>query len=144
MGFNKRPLTPDELRMMDGKPVWVEFTDGSGGLWGLVHISIFEQICFTNGLQCTIGSPYYGKTYKVYSSEPHLIDRKAWEPCERCKQAECQTDYFCTHDFQIAENNICFYDDSYGEWQREEINFCPWCGRPLTNAAWEKIGGQLQ
>lgn len=64
------PLTLDELRQMDGEPVWVEFQDGSGGLWGIVHITIFAQIVFANGLHCTIGERYYGKSYKAYRRPP--------------------------------------------------------------------------
>ena len=63
-------LTIEELREMDGEPVWVEFEDGSGGLWGIVHITIFEQIVFANGLHCTIGKQYYGKSYKPYRRPP--------------------------------------------------------------------------
>ena len=43
------PLTPYALREMDGEPVWVEFQDGSGGCWGLVHITVFTHIVFANG-----------------------------------------------------------------------------------------------
>lgn len=64
------PLTIKQLREMDGEPVWVEFEDGSGGLWGIVHITIFEQIVFANGLHCTIGERYYGKSYKAYRRPP--------------------------------------------------------------------------
>lgn len=63
-------LTPDQLREMEGEPVWVEFEDGSGGLWGIVHITIFAQIVFANGLHCTIGERYYGKSYKAYRRPP--------------------------------------------------------------------------
>ena len=64
------PLTLEKLREMDGEPVWVEFEDGSGGLWGIVHITIFEQIVFPNGLHCTLGERYYGKSYKAYRRPP--------------------------------------------------------------------------
>ena len=64
------PLTLEQLREMDGEPVWVEFEDGSGGLWGIVHITIFAQIVFANGLHCTIGERYYGKSYKAYRRPP--------------------------------------------------------------------------
>lgn len=37
------PLTPDQLREMEGEPVWVEFEDGSGGLWGIVHIRGYDR-----------------------------------------------------------------------------------------------------
>ena len=64
------PLTLDELRKMDGEPVWVEFQDGSGGCWGLVHITVFNHIVFANGLFCTVGKPYYGKTWLAYRQKP--------------------------------------------------------------------------
>lgn len=32
------PLTLEELREMDGEPVWVTHKDGSGGRWGIVNI----------------------------------------------------------------------------------------------------------
>ena len=60
------PLTLDELRKMDGEPVWVEFQDGSGGCWGLVHITKFIHVVFANGLYCTVGKPYCGKTWLAY------------------------------------------------------------------------------
>ena len=33
------PLTLDELREMDGQPVWVTYHDGSGARWGIVSVS---------------------------------------------------------------------------------------------------------
>ena len=65
-----KPLTLDELRQMDGEPVWVEFQDGSGGCWGLVHITVFTHIVFANGHFCTVGKPYYGKTWLAYRQKP--------------------------------------------------------------------------
>ena len=64
------PLTMDELRQMDGEPVWVEFQDGSGGCWGLVHITMFNHVVFANGLYCTVGKPYFGKTWMTYRRKP--------------------------------------------------------------------------
>ena len=68
------PLAPDELLKMDGEPVWVEFQDGSGGCWGLVHITTFNYIVFANGLFCTVGNPYYGKTWMAYRQKPEEDD----------------------------------------------------------------------
>ena len=34
---SEKPLTLDELRQMDGEPVWVTHKDGSGGRWGIVN-----------------------------------------------------------------------------------------------------------
>lgn len=71
------PLSTEQLREMNGEPVWVEFEDGSGGLWGIVHITIFAQIVFANGLHCTIGERYYGKSYKAYRRPPEGEEREA-------------------------------------------------------------------
>ena len=70
-----QPLTLDELRQMDGEHVWVEFQDGSGGCWGLVHITmfnhvVFAHVVFANRLYCTVGKPYYGKTWIAYRQKP--------------------------------------------------------------------------
>ena len=64
------PLTLDELRKMDGEPVWVEFQDGSDGCWGLVHITVFNHVVLANGLYCTVDKPYYGKTWLAYRQKP--------------------------------------------------------------------------
>ena len=64
------PLTLVELRQMDGEPVWVEFQDDSGGCWGLVHSAVFTHIVFANGLFCTVGKPYFGKTWLAYRQKP--------------------------------------------------------------------------
>ena len=42
------PLTPDELRKMDGEPVWVVY-DEDAGMWALVEI-LEESIFLTNKL----------------------------------------------------------------------------------------------
>ena len=34
---SEKPLTLDELRQMDGEPVWVMHQDGSGARWGIVQ-----------------------------------------------------------------------------------------------------------
>lgn len=70
------PMTLDELRKMDGDPVWVEFQDGSGGCWGLVHITVFTHIVFANGHFCTVGKPYYGKTWLAYRQKPEEDDHE--------------------------------------------------------------------
>ena len=131
------PLTMEQLREMDGKPVWVEFEDGSGGLWGIVHISVFEQIVFANGLHCTIGHPYYGKTYKAYAYPPVHIDREAWEPCQKCKT--CAS---CTDSIGDPNELPCSQCEQYSNYMPR--NFCPNCGRPLTEEAWDELEKRLR
>lgn len=139
--FGCNPLTMEQLREMDGQPVWVEFEDRSGGLWGIVHISVFEQIVFPDGLHCTIGQPYYGKIYKAYSYHPAHIDTETWEPCTECISCEnCQNN----EDFDP-------YEGSYGECGQccdlknfKPRNFCHSCGRPLTEEARAELEKRLR
>lgn len=71
------------------------------------------------------------------------IDRNTWEPCKHCEPSEYPPDYYGPHNFPIVENEIYFYDTDDG-CEGEEISFCPWCGRPLTDAAWEMLEKRLE
>ena len=123
------PLTPEQLREMDGKPVWVEFEDGSGGLWGIVHISVFEQIVFPNGLHCTIGHPYYGKTYKAYAYQPAHIDREAWVSVnERMPEEGRLVLVWCRSRMSTRHVTVStFYD---GKWSRRAHDVTHWMPLP--------------
>ena len=55
---SNEPLTLDELREMEGKPVWVTHRDGSGGRWGIVNI-YGNRIC----ADVCAGSAYWFNDY---------------------------------------------------------------------------------
>lgn len=76
------------------------------------------------------------------SAEKPCLGRSEWEPCEHCKPAEYPPDYYGPHNFSIVDAEIYFYDTDDG-WEGEEINFCPWCGRPLTDEAWDMLERRL-
>ena len=153
------PITLEQLRGMDGQPVWVEFEDGSGGLWGIVHIAVFDQIVFPDGLHCTIGKPYYGRTYKAYLHQPVTIDLDAWGPCEYCKgerapyqhthSTKLFIDTFGSARTLVTECNGC---PPYANCCKKDISvnsafpikFCPNCGRPLTDEAWAMLEKRLR
>lgn len=126
------PLALEQLRELNGQPVWVEFEDGSGGLWGIVHVSVFEQIVFPNGLHCTIGHPYYGKIYKAYAYPPAHIDREAWtaEWVDNDKSEE-----------MMCKCSKCGYPVSYF-WGKTA--FCPGCGRAMKPEAWDELEKRLR
>ena len=131
------PLKLDQLREMNGNPVWVEFEDGSGGLWGIVHISVFEQIVFPDGLHCTIGQPYYGKIYKAYAYPTAHIDREAWKPCECCNGAK----------YVYGQASAVVPNGDKGQIEKEvegDFDYCPECGRPLTPEAWDMLKKRLR
>lgn len=61
------PLTLEELRVMYGKPVWVEYEDGKDGRWGLVGIG---EITFPAGEFCLICEDGFGQSWKAYRRPP--------------------------------------------------------------------------
>lgn len=135
------PLTLEQLREMDKPtPVWMELEEkaieGWDGYWCL---------CL-NGLISTPGHIVLHvdeiKKVKFYSYPPAHIDREAWEPCECCKPSENGLDPYGGHYFQIDGKEI-YYNDTDDGWEGEEINFCPWCGRPLTEEAWAMLEKKL-
>lgn len=64
---SSEPLTLEDLRGMYGKPVWVEYEDGSDGAWGLVGIS---EITFPAGGFCVICEDGFGQSWKAYRRPP--------------------------------------------------------------------------
>ena len=138
-----KALTVDQLRQMEGKPVllkspwWTE--------WCIMrehgeHEIAGDAISFTRrhyGEVC-LGLSDYGKTWTTYAYSPAHIDREKWEPCEHCKPSKNALDRWGPHQFPIDDGAIYYYDVDDG-WEGEEINFCPWCGRPLTDEAWAEL-----
>lgn len=143
-----KALTLEELRRMDGKPVWVHvvdhtvFADKEDDFdgYGLVRKSWVRVWDEKRADLIHVDYDFcgYGKEWLAYAAEPHRLDRSAWEPCEHCKPSKNPLDRWGPHQFPIDGNEIYFYDTDDG-WEGEEINFCPWCGRPLTDAAWEML-----
>ncbi|MDN0032589.1 hypothetical protein [Oscillibacter ruminantium] len=71
---NPRPLTLDELRKMDGEPVWLK--DGIGEGWFLASAVVGSKIYFCEK-SITIGEPISecGKTWLAYRTKPEPPER---------------------------------------------------------------------
>lgn len=102
---------------------------------------------YDNCKDCASKCEHAGKNREfVYSGErsckvngiARKIDREKWEPCEHCKPSKNALDRWGPHQFPIDDGAIYYYDVDDG-WEGEEINFCPWCGRPLTEEAWAEL-----
>ena len=139
-----QPLTLEQLRGMDGQCVKV-VVDGVEPLEMLALVEVPEDedcVLLRNNLGGA--SEFYSNDdlkdacVNVYSYSPANIDREAWEPCSRCRPQENSLDRFSGHEFLIDDAEIYFYDSDDG-WEGEEIKFCPWCGRPLTEGAWAEL-----
>lgn len=133
----RKPLTLEQLLRMDGKPVFcISLKDGRKK-WRVVQsiekfVDVVKVICFTDCKDETVAS--YGKTWIAYAYEPLYIDRSAWEPCRRCKTCQSCKSSICSLDDKSSGCYDCDHMENY-----EPMGFCPWCSRPLTDAAWEML-----
>lgn len=62
----------------------------------------------------------------AYACHPAHIDLEAWEPCQKCS-GKCA---FCMW-VESKRCEVCEERDEYAAF----FNFCPHCGRPLTEVA---------
>lgn len=69
---------------------------------------------------------------------PAKLDRSRWEGCEYCLEGKGVVTFAVPDEIEIPE------DDVEMGWV-EKPQYCPFCGRPLTEEAWAeleaKIGG---
>ncbi len=63
----EKPLTLEELRELDGQPVWVSYEDRTGGEWGIVQGTI---IYLPAGEYCSIREEGFGEYWKAYRHPP--------------------------------------------------------------------------
>ena len=133
------PLTLEQLREMDGKPVWVEmkiFHKLTG--WAIVHVdSDMEEIRLWR--KCGDWIQFAADEMEVYAYQPAHIDREAWDECEYCDDcASCRNASLPEWD-HICSACVVGVQDSY-----EPMNFCPECGRPLTEEGWAMLEKRLR
>lgn len=117
------PLTLEQLREMDGNPVWVEnksnpYLNG----WGIM----LENIC--SAYHGIFDVEEYGKTWLAYAYPPVHIDREAWT-------AEWEKH------FGYTECSKCeyWYESEEDEDEGDRSAFCPGCGRAMTEEAWQEL-----
>lgn len=82
------PLTLEQLRKMDGQPVWVKVIGKTGiRCDGWCEVEIREKDPFAyvwwpgSEVEDIAKIEDYGKTWACYAYPPAHIDREAWEPC---------------------------------------------------------------
>lgn len=141
MNRNEKPLTLDEMRQMNGKPVQYEAN-------GEIFIVDLDNPDFGECLVNAYG--YYIPLHRAvdrsagrrfFAYERPQIDREAWEPCEYCGGDVDDRPFLDSKDFYIAGNN---YISSVSD-NRDlfPLEYCPVCGRPLTDSAWKQLEERL-
>ncbi len=133
------PLTLEQLKEMDGQPVWIV---------GITHKWLSPCWAIVDRDNCLVrtarnGSPVffesYGRTWLAYAYPP--IDRDKWTPCRFCSNAD-----FGEYGFEFGKK-YAKIACALGSWrfpEDEQFQFCPECGRPLTEEAWAELEKRLR
>lgn len=148
------PLTIEQLREMDGKPVWiVEWP--KWGHWELSENG--EDYLAERDLELygVTGERPNGYGWLAYAYPPAHIDPEAWEkPCSVCggkttlyQQTNTTKLFVCTFGKAATLVTECMACPPYADCCVKDVSansafkikFCPECGRPLTEEARDEM-----
>lgn len=134
-------LSLEQLKQMDGEPIWVEVIVESCIDGGYALVSVYDEYCMNEKGEF-FKFEDYGKTWLAYTYTPAHIDRSKWEPCAVCENETCRT---CINAGMVSYRDPCCECDATasGGSYYEPSNFCPHCGRPLTEEAWTELERRL-
>lgn len=139
----RKALTLDELRDMEGNPVLVEMKNEIEREHNGVYISLYDKQMKAIRLWGVDGAwlRFSEKDMKVYAyTDPPRLGRSAWEPCGACK-----TENIMIHVPAFKAMAVCNQHMDHGAFDLTlYLNFCPYCGRPLTDAAWDALENRLE
>ena len=74
---------------------------------------------------------------KIQENNSIHIDREAWEPCGYCNGAK----YIYGHASAVVPNG---YKRQIEKETEGDFDYCPKCGRPLTDEAWNELEERLR
>ena len=123
------PLTLEQLREMDGKPVYLYIYDTalSSG-WHIIKAVTKDKIIFRGWDTVYVPISSIGKSFDLYAYPPARIDREKWtaEWVKYDGYTECSK---CEY----------WYNSSENEDEGDRPAFCPSCGRAMTQGAMEVL-----
>ena len=137
-----KPLTLEQMREMDGRPAyWAD--DESWGIISVDDAGRWAGIPFFRGRKNGVNFEYdiVSRGMEVYPYAPARIDREKWGLCEFCGYTEYPGKKLYPKDGYLfyAGYTKQYAVDSFHEEETEDVKFCPRCGRPLTEEAWEEL-----
>lgn len=151
--IEKKPLSLEQLKMAEGKPVFVKLMGRAknkhkNSSWIIVNWDVYGKSISPQNVRLNVNA--YGLEWIAYAPNRRRaslgINHSAWEPCDLCCP-KCETcanyDGWDTY----GKPNVCKACGDYSNYVPDD-NFCPKCGRPMTESAWnkleERIGGCLK
>ena len=138
------PLTLEQLREMDGKPVWVECSNLRKYIcppigWRILEKSITGHFGVWDGDNC-LAERDYGADWLAYAYPPAHIDREAL-----CGEWEGEADGYADGElvYDVWRCGDCGHVE---ETDDPDLlpRFCPSCGRAMTPEAWEELDKRLR
>ena len=125
----REPLSLEQLREMNGKPVWIERVEAPyDGKWFIVNYADTENPDKTLYTDSGVTYSEYGKYFIAYPYPPARIDRSKWEKCELCSLPDGK-----------PASQLILAETCNGE-----AKYCPHCGRPLTEEALAELERRLR
>lgn len=126
----RKPLTMEELRNMEGDPVFHKKT----GKWYTIAINSYYGDCILKDGRLYFLPLEIAAKDGLYTVQILHIERSAWEPCENCG-LKCRVCFRNGTDRCKKCKNYDLYIPV--------AHFCQCCGRPLTDAAWDMLERRL-
>lgn len=117
-------LTMEQLRGMDGQPVWVDFTGSNferPAGWFILRSIENGEAYLVGKTSVYKALEYYGKVWRAYTYPPAHIDREAWT-------AEW---IYPENEFNLPRCSKCGCNSKDAQYSHKD-NFCPKCGRAMT------------
>lgn len=137
------PLTLEQLKSKSDEPVYVKLIGKTNSIshdgWAFLDYCLYDTEFVAiwwpgSDVQDFGFFEDYGKTWLAYAYPPVHIDREAWKSCKAC--TGCAS---CRHSLASGSDSksACFWCDNHNRYKPR--SFCPECGRPLTEEAWEEL-----
>lgn len=140
---SEKTLTLEQLRKMDGRAVRVFPKNEYSELGGICVVSVGESDEYSGAYIPGVDHWYwsfdsYNDQWIAYVYPPAHIDREAWKPCSSCKS--CDSCKFSV--YSVESDGPCFGCENYENYEPQ--SYCPECGRPLTEEAWDALERRIK
>lgn len=133
-GYENKPLTMEQLRKIDGQPVWVEdLKNHDRSAWRLIYWDRGKYLVLIAKSSDGYILEEYGQTWLAYAYPPVHIDREAWTT--KWKKRESPW------------NGYTMVCSKCGETIKSlsgQMPFCPSCGRAVTPDAWADLEKRIR